>query len=162
MLAIKPHHFVDIITALGEGRTQFEPHSYGHNVHLVAAEVFANPGVPLRIELGADSICSPCRHNVGGLCDDTMDTSFRPRAPRFKREWNQLIDRRWCERLGLEQDDCLTAREFCLLLRDRAGDITDIYAEVPPERTAQRQSKLTCGITCFLIGPECRDPDAAS
>ncbi len=150
MIAIKPHHFVDIITALGEGRTQFEPHSCGHALHLVAAEILANPGVQLHIELGADDICSPCRHNLGGLCDDTIDTSFRPQAPQSKREWNLRIDRRWCQRLGLQQDDGLTAREFCLLIRDRAGDITDIYEEIPPERTAQRQAKLTRGVVRFL------------
>lgn len=150
MIAIKPHHFVDIITAWGEDRAQFEPHPYGHAVHLVSAEILANPGVQLRIELGADDICSPCRHHAGGLCDDTIDTSFRPRAPRSKREWNLRIDRRWCQRLGLQQDDCLTAREFCLLIKDRAGDITDIYEEISPEKTAQRQAKLTRGVARFL------------
>lgn len=150
MIAIKPHHFVDILTALGEGRTQFEPHPYGHAVHAVAAEILANPAVQLQIELGADEICAPCSHNVGGLCDDTIDTSFRPRAPRSKREWNLRIDRRWCQRLSLQQDDCLTAREFCLRIRDQAGDITEIYEEIPPERTAQRQAKLIRGISRFL------------
>lgn len=150
MLAIKPHHFVDIITALGEGRTQFEPHPYGHAVHSVATEILANPSVRLRIELGADDICLPCRHNADGLCDDTIDTSFRPKAPKSKREWNLLIDRRWCERLGLWQDDPLTARELCLLIRDRARDITDVYREIPPKQTAERQSKLERGVTRFL------------
>ena len=59
MIAIKPHHFVDIITALGEGRTQFEPHPYGHAVPGVAAEILANPGVQLRIELDADDNRNP-------------------------------------------------------------------------------------------------------
>jgi hypothetical protein len=150
MLAIKPHHFVDIITALGDGQTRFTPHLYGHAVHSVAAEILANRSLHLRIELGADSICLPCRHNVNGLCDDTIDTSFRPTAPKSKREWNLLIDRRWCERLGISQDDCLTARELCRHIRDRVGDITDVYREIPPQRTAERQAKLERGITRFL------------
>jgi hypothetical protein len=150
MIAIKPHHFVDIITAFGEGRTQFEPHPYGHAVHTVAAEILANPNVTLRIELGADSICLPCRHNADGLCDDTIDTSFRPQAPKSKREWNLRIDGRWCERLGLRQDDELTAREFCLRIRERAGEITDIYCEIASERTARRQANLENGVAQFL------------
>ena len=150
MLAIKPHHFVDIIRALADGRTQFEPHPYGHAVHLVAAEILANPGVQLRIELDADQICRPCRHNIDGLCDDTIDTSFRPQAPKSKRAWNLLIDRRWCERLGLRQDDCLTARQLCLLISERAGDMTDIYREIAPEQTAHRQAQLTKGLARFL------------
>jgi len=85
--------------------------------------------VQLRIELGADDICSPCRHNLGGLCDDTIDTSFRPRASQSKREWNLRIDRRWCQRLGLQQDDGLTAREFCLLIRERWKRLTERWGD---------------------------------
>lgn len=150
MIAIKPHHFVDIIRAFGEGRTQFEPHPYGHALHSVAAEILANSNVPLRIELGADDICQPCRHNVHGLCDDTIDTSFRPQAPRSKQEWNVRIDQRWCERLGLGQGDRRTARELCLLIRDRAGDLAGIYPEIPCQIVAERVSWLIKGLKRFL------------
>ncbi len=150
MIAIKPHHFVDIVTAFGQGQTEFQPHPYGHAVHNVAREILDNRDVDLRMELGADDICLPCRHNIDGLCDDTIDTSFRPEAPESKREWNLLIDRRWCERLGLRQDDQLTARELCLRIRDRAGDITDIYREIAPDMTADRQANLEKGIARFL------------
>ena len=150
MISIKPHHFVDIVTALGEGRTEFQPHPYGHAVHSVAKEILANRDVNLRIEFGADDICLPCRHNVAGLCDDTIDTSFRPQAPKSKREYNLLIDRRWAERLGVQQDDQLTARELCSRIRDCAGDISDIYRETPADRTAARQAKLQRGVARFL------------
>ena len=152
MIAIKPHHFVDIVTAFGDGHTEFHPHPYGHAVHSVAKEILANRDIDLRIELGADDICLPCRHNVDGLCDDTIDNSFRPQAPKSKREWNLLIDRRWCKRLGLRQDDQFTARELCERIRDRSGDITAIYREIPAERTADRQSKLCRGVARFLAG----------
>jgi hypothetical protein len=150
MIAIKPHHFVDIVTAIGDGHTEFHPHPYGHAVHSVAREILANLDIHLRIELGADDICFPCRHNVDGLCDDTIDNSFRPQAPKSKRQWNLLIDRRWCERLDLSQDDQLTARDLCLRIRDRAGDIADIYREIPTERTAERQAKLRKGLAKLL------------
>jgi hypothetical protein len=152
MIAIKPHHFVDILTALGEGRAEFPPHPYGHAVHTVAQAILANRDLPLRMELEADDICLPCRHNVAGRCDDTVDTSFRPQAPKSKREYNLLIDRRWCERLGLQQGDQLTARELCLRIRDCADDLEDIYRETPSDRTAGRQAKLKRGIARFLKG----------
>lgn len=142
MLAIKPHHFVDLITALGQGQLPAEPHPYGHALHLVAQELVADRDVMLRIELGADDICAPCRHNIGGRCDDVIDTSFRPTAPSSKREWNLLLDERWCERLGIQQGDVLTARQLCQRLRERAGDITPIYREIPAARTAERQRNL--------------------
>ena len=150
MITIKPHHFVDIITAFGDGHMKFQPHPYGHAVHSVAKDVLANRDITLRIEMGADDICLPCRHNIGGCCDDTIDTSFRPQAPESKREYNLLIDRRWCERLGLQQDDELTARELCSRIRDCADDIEDIYSETPSDRTADRQAKLKRGVTKFL------------
>lgn len=150
MTSIKPHHFVDIVTALGEGRSDPEPHPYGHAVHTVTRQILGDPDVELRMEFGADDICSPCCHNVDGLCDDTIDLSFRPQAPKSKREYNLLIDQRWAERLGIEQGDILTARALCRRIRDRAGDITDIYRETPADRTAARQSKLEKGVAKFL------------
>ena len=150
MIAIKPHHFVDIITALGEGRTKFEPHPYGHAADVVAREILGNPETVLAVELGADDICRPCRHNIDGSCDDTIDTSFRPAAPESKGEWNLLIDRRWCERLGLSQGDRLTARALCERIGGCTDDMMTIYGEIPPERTADRRRRLLKGIVRFL------------
>ena len=76
-----------------------------------------------------------------------------PDAPSSKREWNLLLDCRWALRLGLEEDDRLTARQFCARLRDRAGDITDIYREIPADRTAVRAANLQKG-TLWLLGQE--------
>ena len=149
-IAIKPHHFVDIITAFGGGTEDFEPHPYGHAVHTVGRALLDDRDTVLEIELGADAVCEPCRHNVDGVCDDVIDTSFRPAAPKSKREWNLIIDRRWCERLEIRQGDRLTARTLCERIRERAGDITDIYQEIPIERTASRQCDLQRGVRKFL------------
>ena len=150
---IKPHHFVDIVAALGRGQAAFEPHPYGHDVHAVAARLLEDRDTLVEIELGADDICRPCKHNLGGLCQDTIDTSFRPDAPESKREYNLLIDQRWCERLGIVQGQRLTARELCRLLRQRAGDIAHVYRENPPDRTAKRAEDLRAGIEEYLEAP---------
>ena len=152
IIRIKPHHFIDILTSFGEGQRRFEPHPYGHAVHTVSERILADPDVLLEMELGADDICRPCSHNVGGLCDDVIDTSYRPAAPRSKRESNILLDRRWCVRLGLAQGDQLTARQFARRTRDLAGDITDIYLEIPRARTAVRAANLAKGIDFILEG----------
>ena len=149
-ILIKPHHFVDIMRALGSGNVDWKPHSYGHNLHGVAARLVADCRATLQIELGADDICQPCIHNADGQCDDVIDTSFRPQAPRSKQEWNLLIDRRWCERLGIDQGDTFTARELCERIRDLGGDLTRIYREIPADRTAHRQECLEKGIGRFL------------
>ena len=38
-IRMKPHHFVDIVTALGQGQTTYTPHPYGHALHKVAASI---------------------------------------------------------------------------------------------------------------------------
>ncbi len=150
VVRIKPHHFVDIISDFGGGKVTFEPHPYGHAVHIVATQILSNRDILLEIELAADDICRPCKHNVDGVCDDLISTSYRSEAPRAKREWNLLIDRRWCGRLGISQGDRLTARQLCERLRDSAGDIGSIYREIPATLTAKRAHRLKEGIRKFL------------
>ncbi len=149
-IRIKPHHFIDIIRDYGAGEVSSEPHPYGHAVHLVAARIVSDPDTPLVMELGADDICQPCRHNIAGLCDDTIEAPFGRGAPISKREHNLALDDRWCERLGLEQGDRLTAREFCERLREAAGDITDMYREEPPANAAARGRSIREGIAKVL------------
>jgi hypothetical protein len=154
IVRIKPHHFIDILTSYGAGTTSFDPHPFSHAQHTVAAQILDHPDTLLEIELGADDICAPCMHNVDGLCDDVIDTSYRPQAPSAKREWNLIIDRRWCARLDIKQGDRFSARALARCTRDRAGDITDIYREISPSLTAERMRKLNKGIEKFLKGRE--------
>lgn len=150
-IRIKPHHFVDIVTALGDGKTRYSPHPYGHDQHRVAREILGNPDRVLEMELGADDICEPCVHNLAGECDDRIDISFRPDAPVSKKEWNLLIDRRWCKALGLKQGDRLTANDFCILLKcmDRST-IEVVYSEIPPHMKLQKAEKLRAGVDLLL------------
>lgn len=150
-LRIKPHHLVDILTQHGSGRDRWEPSPYGHAEHLVAQQVLNDPDIVVEMDSGADAICAPCIHNVDGLCDDTIDTSFRPAAPRSKREWNLLIDRRWYARLELADGDRLTARDFAARVKGVVeGGLTDIYREVPETMVAERVRKLTAGLASYL------------
>jgi hypothetical protein len=149
---IKPHHFVDILTYYGAGQETFAPHPYGHAQHIVAAQIHTNHEILLELELGADDICAPCAHNHDGQCDDIIDTRHRPQAPRLKREWNLLIDLRWCERLDLKQGDRLSAQALAQRLLESTGDITDLYREMPADGTAERASKLRNGILNYLRG----------
>ena len=161
MITIKPHHFVDIVTALHEERMEFQPHPYGHALHTVARDILSNRDTDLRITVGADDICLPCCHNIDGLCNDTIDTSFRPEAPDLKQEYNLLIDRRWSQELDLRQGDQLTARELCLRIQDCAGNIEAIYRETASDRTAERQARLQAGIAKFLQYDLAEKADAA-
>ncbi len=155
MLAIKPHHFVDILCSLGDGIERFTPHPYGHAVHSVARRLLDAPNTVLRIELQADDICAPCCHNIDGQCDDTIDTSFRPSAPESKREWNLRIDQRWCKVLGIAQDEKIVAIELCRKIQKQLDQLPAIYREIiEPQRIAQRRSRLDAGIRRYLGSKE--------
>ncbi len=176
-LHIKPHHFVDIVTSCADAHVGsstrgsrrpgtplrcggeessvkkvplFDPHPYGHALHTVAELLLRERETVLVLVLGADDICGPCMHNVEGGCVDTIDTSYRPGAPESKGAWNLTIDLRWCERLEVTEGDRFTARAFCERIRDRMGDITDIYREIPAHMTADRAARLNAGVERYL------------
>lgn len=150
-LPIKPHHFVDILCALGDGTESFVPHPYGHAVHVVAQRLLAAPHTRLRIELQADAICGPCCHNIDGLCDDSIDTTHRPAAPRSKRAWNLLIDQRWCRCLGIRQDDSIEAIQLCTRIHTTLDSIPEIYREIIDlRRTMARRQRLEKGVARFI------------
>lgn len=149
-ILIKPHHFIDIVRALGDEQVEWKPHHFGHNLHAVAERIVAHRDATLQIELGADDICGPCIHNVGGHCRDVIDTSFRPQAPRSKHEWNLLIDRRWCRALALAIGDRIAARQFCERLGRHLAQLPGIYRELPSEHLAARAEELQRGIKTYL------------
>ncbi len=149
-IRIKPHHFVDMMRDLGAGDLSFAPHPYGHAVHIAASRILDDRHTSLVIELGADDICEPCMHNIDGLCGDTIDTTHRPSAPTSKREYNLLLDKRWCERLGLKQGDHVTALHLAERIRDHADDITDIYRQDPADLTMSRSRNLRRGLAAFI------------
>jgi hypothetical protein len=150
-MRIKPHHFVDILRAVGRGDTDFlNPHPYGHALHQIAARILADPEIRLQIELGIDDICQPCVHHVDGHCDDVIDTSFRPLAPSTKEDWNRLIDQRWCQLLDIDSGSQWTARELSQQLMDHSDQMEDVYREMPPDRIAVRREELQRGVENFL------------
>jgi len=150
LVRIKPHHFVDIITSFGAGQRTFDPSPYGHAVHTVSEHILSDRAVMLELVLGMDDICAPCRNNRGGVCVDTIDISYRPEAPSSKEAWNERIDLRWFERLGLKEGDRLAASEFCRIVRERVGNVFEIYREIPRDMTAERERKLMKGISFYL------------
>lgn len=150
VIAIKPHHFVDIIADYGLSQVAAGPHPYHHDVVRVTAAVLADPEVMLQLEFGADDICRPCVHNIGGLCDDPLDPSHGPLAPSLKRDLNLLLDQRWSDRLGVAEGDRLSARGLAERIRARKGDIRGIYRELPPSYGEEKARALDLGLARYL------------
>jgi hypothetical protein len=147
MIRIKPHHFLDLLRDLGAGATFTSPPGYGHAVPQVAEALQADPDVLIQFTAGIDDICAPCAHNVGGRCDDLL-TRYDP--PVSKDAYNRRLDARWYERLGIGEGDRMPARDFCLLAREKMGDLRTIYLERDEADTLERREKLLTGIEVFL------------
>lgn len=136
----RPHHLVDIIAQYGAGQP-FQPSDYGHAVHTVAAQVIADPGVMIEFGIGADDICAPCRHLVNGVCDDVIRT-FDP--PRSKHEYNDALDQRLLNLLGMTEGETMSFGEFVALLRSHLGEL-GICAH-PGETPADKLERVSRGL----------------
>ena len=149
-IKIKPHHFIDVITSFSEEELLLKPHKYQHHVHSVTKEIIENRDLILEIELNDDDICQSCIHNIKGICDDTLDISNRPEVPSLKREWNLILDKRWCKRLNLEQGVKISVSDFCELLKEGSNNLLEIYKENDKENTAKREINLKIGLQKYL------------
>jgi len=149
-IKIKPHHFIDIITSFSADKVILEPHHYSHNVHSISKAILENRNTLLEIDLGADDICKPCIHNIDGICDDILDISNRPEVPPLKREWNLILDKRWCKRLKIDQGEIISVLEFCELLKEGSNYLLEIYKENNRENTIQREINLKMGLKKYI------------
>ena len=151
-ILIKPHHFVDILTAYGEGQSRLSPHPYGHALHIVTRRVLDQRDVPLHLTTDADSVCLPCRHNRDGRCADAMPPRYAgfPGVPSRKEEWNTLIDSRWCREMRISTGDILSAAELSRRIWAARRRIPRIYRELPKSHIADLRRRLEKGISLFL------------
>ncbi len=137
----RPHHLLDIISQHGAG-TPFRPAACGHAVHLVARKLIGNPETMVEFVVDADDICAPCVHLVDGRCDDVLRQLDPPIS---KQEYNDDLDRRLLEFLGMREGQVMSFRKFLGVIREHLAGIEAICAH-PGEDPAQRLAKLTRGL----------------
>lgn len=140
----RPHHLIDIVAGIGGG-AQFRPHAYGHAVHIVAETVIADPGVQVTFVVGADDICEPCVHLVDGRCDDVLS---RLDPPISKQDYNDDLDRRLLEFLGISEGQTMPFREYLAIIREKFEGIEEICAH-PGEEPSGRRERLDRGLSEF-------------
>ena len=110
----KPHHFFDVIKLYGAGVNSFTPDSKrGHDFHRVGNLILEEPLLMVRLTLGVDDVCRPCRLLENDRCVD-----FRG----AKQVWNKIFDRRIFRKLDLKESDEITAIELCRLMEQKITD----------------------------------------
>ena len=137
-LFLRPHHLLDILRDVGYG-IRYEPHAYGHALHLVAEKLVADPDQEIVFVAAADDICRPCRHlRADGRCDDTMSLAGKTVS---KQAYNDALDRRLSVFLELEDGRRMTLREFLGLIRPKLDGLAGVCAH-PGEDVHYRKTGL--------------------
>ena len=148
MLRIKPHHFLDILRDIGAGRV-WEPHPYGHAVHLVGESLLRDHDQRIQRVLGIDEICEPCRNNEDGICTDWTDSpGYRIR----KEEWNRRIDERILQILRMREGQVMSAVEYARSALKHLHELPPVWREAPAEKTEWRLENLSRGLVLYLEG----------
>lgn len=148
-LELRPHHLLDIICDYGH-RIQYQPHEYGHALHLVAEQVLERLDQEIIFVIAADAICRPCRHlRSDGSCDDVLHQLAEPIS---KQSYNDELDRRLWSYLGLDKGNRMTVRQFLRRVHQHLPGIEMICAH-PGEERGYRRVGLQEGLKRLRIGP---------
>ena len=141
-MQLRPHHVLDIVSSYGHDEA-FKPHEYGHAVHTVARSIIADIDQTVEFIVGADEICKPCKHlHPEGKCDDVL-LQFTP--PASKQEYNDNLDNKLFEYLGLSINSVITMRRYLELVNSRIPGIEQVCTH-PREDPALRLAGLKQGL----------------
>jgi hypothetical protein len=139
IIVLRPHHLLDILRDYGYG-IRYEPHEYGHALHIVAEEVWVDPDREIELVVKADDICRPCRMlRVDGSCGDTMQKDGRQVS---KQAYNDALDRRLLDYLGCEAGSRMTVNGFLIRIRERLDGLTEICTHPGEEKEYRKMGMV--------------------
>jgi hypothetical protein len=149
MLKLRPHHLLDIVTDYGHGR-EFQPHPYGHAVHLVANAVLADLELEVQFVVGADDICRPCKHHQpDGQCDDVVGGVSPPLS---KQKYNDAQDRKLLACFGFPEGTVMTARQYFQIVNRNVPGLEKLCTH-PGESSHDRLKGLEQGLRKLGVRP---------
>ena len=139
---LRPHHILDIISAYGKG-IDYQPHPYGHSLHLVAPRLLSNLDSKVKLVLNSDDICKGCMHLLpDGKCKDVLD-QLSPSPS--KQAYNDVLDSRLFDDLTMEPDSEIPTYEFLSEVNKRVPGIEKICTH-PKEDQQERLDGLVSGL----------------
>jgi hypothetical protein len=147
MLRLRPHHLLDIVRNIGNNR-EIIPHENGHNVHVITLELLNDINQDCRIIIKADDICKPCKKlNNQGKCTDIL---HQPEFPVSKQEYNDELDTRILNHLGMEPGTIMKLKEFIELAAADLENIVPLCTH-PEEDPDYRRNGLINGFRVLGI-----------
>ncbi len=142
MLNIRIHHFFDIIRDYGSGKKLIE-HPYGHSLHIIAKKIINLEITEMKLVVESDDICNNCNKL---LCNHCIDTITHRDDFKLKEQFNNYLDNRIMETLGLEKKQIVKFSQLINLSNLYLDNIEYIYLGNDIEHTKIRKSNVEKGI----------------
>jgi hypothetical protein len=142
MLNLRPHHLIDIIRNIGQNRPVVA-HPYGHAQHTITKAIIDGTEQEIRFVVDADDLCKPCIHLTSeGICKDVL-----PQLERkvWKQQYNDELDHRVLEHLGLQEGVVVTLNEFLKLIESKLTGLIPVCTH-PKEDEGSRRQGIEKGI----------------
>ena len=141
-MELRPHHILDIVSDHGQD-IRYTPHAYGHSLHIVAPRLLLDPGIKIRLVVGADAVCEGCMHLLpDGRCADVL-AQLHPSPS--KQAYNDVLDCRLLDLLEIEQDSVMTVRKYLQVVNAKVPGIEEICTH-PKENREERLAGLMKGL----------------
>ena len=133
---------MDIISAFGKGK-EYQPHPYGHSLHIVAPRLLSDLDLKIKLVLNADDICEGCEHLLpDGKCKDVL-AQLTPSPS--KQAYNDVLDSRLFDDLSIEPDSEITTRKYLEVVNKKVPGIEKICTH-PKENQQERLNGLVSGL----------------
>lgn len=151
---IMPHHFVDIMRANACDWTVPDPSPLGHQLAAAVKTLFEHPDTELEIAFGRDDICDNCSARINNRCTSPLDTNKRPGAPDNLQDYNELIDTRFMQVLGIKPGDRMKASDLARLLHENNIDFHAVYRETDSATIDEWTCRIKQGIANFITAAD--------
>jgi len=150
-MRMRPHHLLDIVTDFNADDPP-APAESGNAVHTVHIELPDRLDEEAEFIIGPDDICAPCRHlQPDGHCERILE---RHDPPQPIDEYNDPLDARIFEYLGMQPGQSMTVRAFLQLVADHVPGIETVCTH-PTQRQENRLAGLRVGLK--RLGMKMRD-----
>ncbi|KPL09075.1 MAG: hypothetical protein AMS26_23340 [Bacteroides sp. SM23_62] len=141
-MQLRPHHILDIISDHGKG-TAYQPHPYGHSLHIVAPKLISDLDLKIKLVLHADDICEGCEHLLpDGKCKDVL-AQLTPSPS--KQAYNDVLDSRLFDELSIVPGTVTTTHQFLEAVNEKVPGIEKICTH-PKEGQEERLQGLVSGL----------------
>ena len=149
---LRPHHVLDIVRGFQPDEDPDYVRGPGQNgVRTVVRMMTRSIDFPARFIIGPDFICAPCSHlHPDGRCDRILE---RHDPPQPIDEYNDPLDARVLDYLGLEPGVEMTVRRFLEVVNGRLPGVEDVCTHPTEEKSKRRQGLIDGMIALGVRAP---------